>query len=330
MVLLDGGRIQWLDRPGLALRNDPVDTGAVDTPAAVFSPDGTRLYVACVLEAPTTGRSGAVQRYAAGARAPEATIDRFPRGTLPVALRTAPNAAFVYVATAGNGIATGRVHLIDAATGTLLPTVFAPGGACPALALSPGAARYRPCVLAAPRHEAALLLADPAPVTETPARPPRLVSRRPLGPGGEQELVWWALPEGPGLAELPSTNRPFVPCKGMAPGLVPLRAGDFDANRLRPHQCEVRLDPRLEALPDLRVSKDRYDLLLNILNWFHPVGVEIRTRRLRRHVPELSGADDDSTPAYTFPTYRTADRHPSRLTHPDKDKDKDDDISVRP
>ncbi|MFJ5776208.1 LamG-like jellyroll fold domain-containing protein [Streptomyces sp. NPDC093094] len=328
VAVLEGGRIQWLDPQGLAPRNEPVDTGAVDTPAAVFSPDGTRLYVACVLEAPATGRTGAVQRYEVDARAPEATIDRFPRGTLPVALRTVPDAAFVYVATAGTGFAAGRVHLIDAATGTLLPTVFAPGGDCPALAPSPGAARYRPSLLAAPRQEAAVLLADPAPVTETPARPPRLVSRRPLGPGGEQELAWWTASEGPGLVELPSTHRPLVRVEGLAPGLVPVRAGYFDVNRLRPHQCEVRLNPGLEALPDLRISKDRYDLLLNILNWFHPVGVEMRTRNLRRHVPELSGADADSMPAYTFPTYRTADRHPSRHTHPDKDEG--DDFSIRP
>ncbi|MFJ7073469.1 LamG-like jellyroll fold domain-containing protein [Streptomyces sp. NPDC098781] len=329
-VLLDGGRIQWLDRPGLAPHDGPVDTGAVDTPAAVFSPDGSRLYVGCVIDAPPTGRTSAVQRYAADARTPEATIGRFPHGTSPLALRTVPNAAFVYVATAGTGSVTGRVHLIDAASGTLLPTVFATGGDCPALALSPDQAPYRPCVLAAPRTEAAVLLADPTPVTEHPARPPRLVSRRSLGPGGEQELAWSVQPEGPGRADLPPTSRPSVRIRALAPGLVPVRVGYFDANRLRPHQCEVRLNPRLEALPDLRMSKDRYDLLLNILNWFHPVGVEMRTARLRRHVPELSGADGDLTPAYTFPTYRTADRHPSRLTHPDKDKDKGDDHSVRP
>ncbi|MGI5405328.1 LamG-like jellyroll fold domain-containing protein [Streptomyces chartreusis] len=327
-VLLGGGRIQWLGRPGLAPHDAPVDTGAVDAPAAVFSPDGSRLYVGCVIDAPPTGRTGAVQRYAADARTPEATIGRFPHGTLPVALRTVPNAAFVYVATAGTGSVTGRLHLIDAASGTLLPTVFATGGDSPALALSPDEAPYRPCVLTAPRTEAAVLLADPAPVTENPARPPRLVARRLLGPGGEQELAWSVLPEGPGQAVLPPTSRPSVRVKGLVPGLVAVRVGYFDANRLRPHQCEVRLNPRLEALPDLRMSKDRYDLLLNILNWFHPVGVEVRTARLRRQVPELSGADADLMPAYTFPTYRTADRHPSRLTHPDKDKD--DDHSVRP
>ncbi|MEU0740854.1 LamG-like jellyroll fold domain-containing protein [Streptomyces sp. NPDC006134] len=315
-VLLDGGRFQWAGRPGLEPRGDPVATGAGDLPAAAFSPDGAKLYVACVRDTPPAGRAGTVQVYATDARAPAATVGGFPDGTLPLALRAGPNAEFLYVATAGTGSVAGRVHLVHVATDTLLPAVFAPGGDCPALALSPASAPYRPCLLAAPREEASVLLADPAPVSDVPARPPRLVSRQPLGPGGDQELVWSVTPEGPGRAEIPSTTRPLARIKGLAPGLVPVRAGYFDAAGLRPYQCEVRLSPRLEALPEVRIGKDRYDLVLNILNWFHPVGVELRTERLRRRVRELSGADADLLPAYTFPTYRTADRHPSRFRPP--------------
>jgi hypothetical protein len=44
---------------------------------------------------------------------------------------------------------------------------------------------------------------------------------------------------------------------------------------------------------------------MNVLNWFHPLGVEVRTARLRAHVVELNGLDGLS-PAYTFPVYRKA------------------------
>jgi hypothetical protein len=52
------------------------------------------------------------------------------------------------------------------------------------------------------------------------------------------------------------------------------------------------------------LSKDQYDLVMNVLNWFHPIGVEVRTDRLRAHVVELGAADADLFPGYTFPSYR--------------------------
>ena len=76
-------------------------------------------------------------------------------------------------------------------------------------------------------------------------------------------------------------------------------------DHLLPYQFEVRLAPSLDADPSVTLSKDQYDLVMNLLNWFHPVGVEVRTDRLRPHVIELGTTVADLVPGYTFPAFRS-------------------------
>ncbi|MEV3912621.1 LamG-like jellyroll fold domain-containing protein [Streptomyces canus] len=323
VVLLDGGRFCSVTRDGLRLQATAISTGpATQALSAAITPDGTKLYMALLSGGPDGGNAS-VQVYPTGAATPIATIEGFPAGTSPQALRTAPDGVHLYVATSGSEEAAGRVHVIDTTSDIMLPLTFNPGGDCRAVAVSPAAAPYHPCVLAAPQNGASVLLADPAPLGRTPPLPPRLASRHPLSPGGGQELSWSVPPSGRGLVTPASLDSPVTRIEGRAPGVVPVRAVYLPSGGLRPYQCEVRLRGELDGT-EARISKDRYDLVLNILNWFHPIGVEFRTERLRRHVKELLDtlADADLLPAYTFPNFHTSDQPPSRFIRPDKDDER--------
>ncbi|MFI0150472.1 LamG-like jellyroll fold domain-containing protein [Streptomyces lydicus] len=314
-VLLDGGRFCLADRATLALQGSAVGTGpGAEVRTAAFTPDGAKLYV--TLE--PANHAASIQVYPRGSTTASATVDGFPADTGPLALGADPDGRHLYVATAGAGATAGRVHVIDTATDVLLPQALTPGGDCRALAVSPAAAPYRRCMLAAPGGAASVLLADPAPLGQSPPLPPQLVSRRPLGPGGDQELTWSVDPSGHGRVAAASLVNPVNRVEGRAPGTVPVRAGYLASGGLTPYQCEVRLNRELDDA-GAEIGKERYDLVLNILNWFHPLGVEFRTEGLRAHVRELSGPAADLLPAYTFPTYHTADQRPARFRRSDKD-----------
>ncbi|UZJ33141.1 LamG-like jellyroll fold domain-containing protein [Streptomyces endophytica] len=317
-VLLDGGRFCVVSRAGLQLQGSALATAPhTDVRTAVFTPDGTKLYVACVQQDSGTG---SVRVYPSGATTPSATLEGFPGNTLPLTLCAATDGRHVYVATAGSGPAAGRVHMIDATADRLLPLAFSPGGDCRALAVSPAAAPYRPCVLAAPEEAASVLLADPAPLDRSTPLPPQLISRQVLGPGGAQELSWSVTSSGHGRVEASSLAKPVSRVRGRAPGAVLVRAGYLTVGGPKPYQCEVRLNQELDDT-GAELGKDRYDLVLNILNWFHPLGVEFRTERLRSHVREFAGTTAaDLLPAYTFPTYHRADQPRPRFLPPDKDE----------
>lgn len=327
-VLLDGGRYCLVTRSTLQLQGSAIDTGpGTRVLDAALTPDGTKLYVSCLTQGPGGEAAASVRVFSTGAAQPTAEVRGFPGLTVPVALRAAPDGRHVYVATAGTPSAAGRVHVIDTTTDTLLPGAFSSGGDCHVLAPSPAAAPYGPCLLAAPRGSATALLADSLPLGESPPGPPRLRSRQVLGPGAVRELVWSTTPTAQGRVELDTLGHPVNGIRGRTPGLVLARAGYFPAGGLRPYQCEVRLGGDLDGRRDFFISKDRYDLVLNVLNWFHPIGVEFRTERLRAHVRELAGgeADTDVLPAYTFPTYHRSEvlpfRPPARSLRPDKDEE---------
>jgi hypothetical protein len=58
------------------------------------------------------------------------------------------------------------------------------------------------------------------------------------------------------------------------------------------------------------IRKDQYDLLMNMLNELHPVGVEVSTRIVREHVIELRESLLDVFPGYTFPDFRLRSPRP--------------------
>jgi hypothetical protein len=44
---------------------------------------------------------------------------------------------------------------------------------------------------------------------------------------------------------------------------------------------------------------------MNVLNSLHPIGVEVRTQRVRERVVEVAEGMAEALPGYTFPPFRT-------------------------
>ncbi|MFJ2089480.1 LamG-like jellyroll fold domain-containing protein [Streptomyces sp. NPDC087901] len=314
-AVLDNGRWCRVERATLTLR-ETVDTGDPKARSAAVTADGNKLYVIC--PGAGSGGGGGIRVYRPPDQNPTALIDGFPTGAEPVALSLSGDGKLLYVATEGSPSATGRVHLVDVATDRRLPQVFSPGRGGTALAASPSGAPYPACLVMAPRHGGTVLLADPAPLGEHPPAPPRLDAELPLGTGMGEALAWSSTPDGHGTAEPATPDAPVCGVAGRLPGRVSIRATYLPGEGLRPYQCEVRLKPGLESEPGAAVTKEQYDLILNVLNWFHPLGVECRTDRLRT----LAGLDPEETEPprlYTFPTYHVADPFSSPFIHLRKD-----------
>ncbi len=314
-AVLDNGRWCRVERATLTLR-ESVDTGDPRAHSVAVTADGKKLYVICPGPGPDGGAR--IMVFRPPDRKPTASIDGFPAGAEPMALSLSGDGKLLYVATEGSPSAVGRVHLVDVATDARLPQVFSPGRGGPALAASPSGASYPPCLVIAPRHGGTVLLADPAPLGERPPAPPRLDAELPLGTGLGEVLAWSSTPDGHGAAEPATPDAPVCPVVGIAPGRVTIRATYLPAEGLRPYQCEVRLRPTLESNPRAAVTKEQYDRILNVLNWFHPLGVECRTDRLRA----LAGLDPEETERprlHTFPTYHVADPFSSPFIHLRKD-----------
>ncbi|WP_327319628.1 LamG-like jellyroll fold domain-containing protein [Streptomyces sp. NBC_01235] len=310
-AVLDDGRWCRVERATLTLR-ETVDTGDPKAHSGAVTANGKKLYVICPGAGPDGG--GSIRVYRPPGRNPTAFIDGFPAGAEPVALSLSGDGKLLYVATEGSPSTVGRVHLVDVATDVRLPQVFSPGRGGPALAASPSGTPYPPCLVMAPRHGGTVLLADPSPLADDPPAPPRLDAELPLGTGVGEVLAWSSTPDGHGTAEPATPDAPVCTVVGVAPGRVTIRATYLPAEGLRPYQCEVRLKPTLESIPDAAVTKEQYDLILNVLNWFHPLGVECRTDRLRA----LAGLDHEETERprlHTFPTYHVADLFSSPFIH---------------
>jgi hypothetical protein len=76
-----------------------------------------------------------------------------------------------------------------------------------------------------------------------------------------------------------------------------------DPNGTFPYTFEIRLKPSLEA-NNAVIPKHQYDLIMNVLNFFHPIGVEVVTSKLRKHVVEIEQDPSKAFPTYTYPDFR--------------------------
>jgi len=116
----------------------------------------------------------------------------------------------------------------------------------------------------------------------------------------------WSVEElGCGRGSFDFVLRPQVRFTPHEPGLVSLHLFHYeaDAEAMLPYTVEVRLNAALEAANAI-VPKPQYDLVMNILNYFHPIGVEVLTGRLRKHVVEVEQDPQKAFPAYTYPHFR--------------------------
>jgi hypothetical protein len=130
---------------------------------------------------------------------------------------------------------------------------------------------------------------------------------KPLPAGGA--LDWSLDPVGRGSLRLSSTLRPATTATPLDLGLVGLSVLFLgaDAQATPPYAFEVRLKPALEAAGAI-VPKHEYDLVMNILSFFHPIGVEVQTRRLRERVVEVRDNLLNAFPGYTYPDFRVEPR----------------------
>jgi DNA-binding beta-propeller fold protein YncE len=84
-----------------------------------------------------------------------------------------------------------------------------------------------------------------------------------------------------------------------------------EKGRTAPYTFEVRLKPTLEDAGAI-IRKEQYDFIMNILNAFHPIGVEVLTRAIREHVIEVRDHLLDAFPDYTYPNFRVRGPLPRR------------------
>lgn len=116
----------------------------------------------------------------------------------------------------------------------------------------------------------------------------------------------WSLDDvGRGRARMLPVLRRETALTAVEPGLVAVNALFLarDPHATAPYTLEVRLRPELDR-PEVILPKEQYDRVMNILNHFHPIGVEVVTRNLREHVVEVRDDLLNAFPGYTYPEFR--------------------------
>jgi hypothetical protein len=106
-----------------------------------------------------------------------------------------------------------------------------------------------------------------------------------------------------GKVALTTTTQPKVTVVGERAGGVWVQAALSNVDALGTYQVEVRLRPELVAA-GATLTRDQFDLIMNVLHALHPVGVEVVTRRVREAVVELRGDAMEADPRYTYPRFR--------------------------
>lgn len=136
-----------------------------------------------------------------------------------------------------------------------------------------------------------------------------------IGSGLGEALSWILRMPPITRAHLSSSSAPVVNLTGdsAGPGLVrAVYAQRNDPNNTAPYTFDVRLKPALEGSSTTIIRKEQYDLIMNILNAFHPIGVEVTTRIIRDRVIEVKGQLRNAFPDYTYPNFRVRGPLPQR------------------
>jgi hypothetical protein len=134
-----------------------------------------------------------------------------------------------------------------------------------------------------------------------------VVNTWPLGSGLGESLTWVLRLGAATKARLSSTTAPQVILSADRAGPALVRAVYVLRNNTEPYTFEIRLKPALEALTGpqfVTIRKEQYDLIMNILNAFHPIGVEVMTLPIRERVIEVRDQLLSTFPDYTYPKYR--------------------------
>ncbi|MGH2507300.1 MAG: YncE family protein [Ktedonobacteraceae bacterium] len=122
-----------------------------------------------------------------------------------------------------------------------------------------------------------------------------------LGTGLGEYLTWLLVQGQSTQASLDSDTTPTVQLSGIHAGPALVEAIYVLPGNTPPYTFVVRLRDENNA-PIIR--KEQYDLIMNILNVFHPIGVEMLTAAIRRYVIEVRGQLINIIPDYTYPNFR--------------------------
>ncbi|WP_460060534.1 LamG domain-containing protein [Streptomyces sp. YKOK-I1] len=116
-------------------------------------------------------------------------------------------------------------------------------------------------------------------------------------------LHWSTGPLDPtaGRADVASPALPALQLTGRQAGRVWVQAAFREAGATGPYAMRVRLADTVPA--DAKVTRDQYDLIMNVVHALHPLGVEVLTRDIRSAVVELAGLPS-LDPVYTYPKFR--------------------------
>jgi hypothetical protein len=117
---------------------------------------------------------------------------------------------------------------------------------------------------------------------------------------------WSTRSIGAGAGSFDTLVRPSARFTPTKPGLLVLALTYVarDDSRMAPYTFEIRLKPALDV-PATFIPKDQYDIIMNVLDAFHPVGVEVRTDHIGKHVREIEQDPTKAFPAYSFPNFRS-------------------------
>jgi hypothetical protein len=117
---------------------------------------------------------------------------------------------------------------------------------------------------------------------------------------------WSVVSLGQGEGSTDFLLRPEVTFAPRRSGLLGISLTYLEeaAGHTAPYSFEVRLKPSLDV-PETTIPKHEYDLIMNVLNYFHPIGVEVITTNLREHVVEVRENLLNAFPGYTYPDFRT-------------------------
>lgn len=134
-------------------------------------------------------------------------------------------------------------------------------------------------------------------------------------PGQGPQLSWASGAFDDAVVTLGSNTQQAVTLNAGKAGMAWVQASYLVGGQPDPYTFQVRLRPELDT-PQTVISKDQFDLIMNILNTLHPVGVEVLTAAIRAHVIELQGDQSPANPDYTYPKFRVRGTLPRQVKGP--------------
>jgi hypothetical protein len=134
-------------------------------------------------------------------------------------------------------------------------------------------------------------------------------------PGLDPRLGWSSGTFDQAHVTLGSNTQPTTRVTAGSAGAAWVQASYQIGTSPTPYTFQVRLRPPLDT-PATVLTRDQHDLIMNVLNVLHPVGVEVSTNAIREHVVELKGGLLPVNPDYTYPKFRVRGVLPRQVRRP--------------